>query len=256
MNLNLRNQVRTVIIAVILLWFLSHVLFVGERNFLEGWEFWTLLLAIAIGIGAANLLARRALSLYRNAVAREDLQIAKRQYEMMQNFWKRRGSETVKSYGINLLILEGNYSEAIEKLQALDLKRIGEKWTPVITTQIAWCLTQLGKPAKALELVQPVEQQLISMRPDSGCFAYLVLGVAHFLLGNSDEAVRHLEKANSATSPSRKSTVLFYLGESYAACGNAGEARLAYHHAHQALPNGRFGIKAMERIEQVGKKLP
>jgi uncharacterized membrane protein len=108
MNLSLRNQVRIVIVAVILLWFLSHVLFVGVRNFLEGWEFGTLLLAIVIGIGAANLLARRALSQYRAAVAREDIQAAKREYEMLRDFWKRRGSETVKSYGINLLILEGH----------------------------------------------------------------------------------------------------------------------------------------------------
>jgi tetratricopeptide (TPR) repeat protein len=251
MSLTLRNQVRIVIIAVILLWFLSHELFVGVRNFLEGWEFWTLLLAIVIGIGVANLLARRTVSLYRTAVAREDLPVAKRQYQMMQNFWKRRGSETIKTYGINLLILEGNYREAIEKLQKLDTKRIGKKWAPVVTTQIAWCLAQLGEPAKALELVHPLEHQLETMGPDSGCYGHLVLGVAHFLLGDSNEAVRHLEKANSTTSPSRKSTVLFYLGESYTALGNAGGARLAYQHAHEALPTGRFGITAMERSKQL-----
>ena len=256
MSLTLQNQVRIVIIILVLLWLLSHALFVGVQNFFKGWEFGTLLLAIVIGIGAANLLARRTVSLYRTAVAQEDLPVAKRQYQMMHNFWKRRGSETIKTYGINLLILEANYREAIEKLQMLDIRRIGKKWAPIVTTQIAWCLTQLGEPGKALELVQPLKHQLESMGPESGCYGHLVLGVAHFLLGDSNEAVRYLEKANSTTSPSRKSTVLLYLGESYAALGNAEGARLAYQHAHEALPTGRFGITAMERIRQGGQTFP
>jgi tetratricopeptide (TPR) repeat protein len=249
MNLSLRNQVRIVIVTVILLWFLSHVLFVGVRNFLEGWEFWTLLLAIVIGIGAANLLARRALSRYRAAVAREDIQAAKREYEMLRDFWKRRGSEIVKSYGINLLILEGHYRGALEQLEAL---KIGKKWAPVLTAQVAWCLAQLGEPMKALDLVQPALQRLEGMGPDYACYGHLVLGAAYSLVAKPDDALRHLEKANSTTSPSRKSTLLFYMGECYAALGNAGEARLAYQRAGEALPNGRFGIRAMERIQQSG----
>lgn len=248
MNLSLRNKVKIVIVAVILLWFLSHALFVGMGN-LEGWELGTLLAAVVIGIGVPNVMARQALSQYRAALTREDLQAAKRKYEMLRDFWKRRGSETVKSYGINLLILEGHYREALEQLHALDIKKIGKRGAPVITTQIAWCLAQLGEPAKALELAQPVLQQLEFMGPDFACSGHLILGASYFLLGKPDEAVRHLEKAKSTPSRSRKSTVFFYLGESHAALGNIEEARLAYQHAHEALPNGRFGIRALQRIQ-------
>src|SRR5258708_34790431 len=127
MNLSLRNKVRLVIVAVILLWFLSHALFVGVGNFLECREFWTLLLAVVIGIVFANLIVRRATSRYRAAVAREDLQAAQREYETLRHFWRRRGSETIKTYGINILILEGRYRDAVVQLQALDMKRIGDE---------------------------------------------------------------------------------------------------------------------------------
>jgi tetratricopeptide (TPR) repeat protein len=182
-------------------------------------------------------------------MAREDLPAAKRHYEMFRDFWRGRGSETVRSYGINLLILEGRYRDAIEQLQALDIKRIGQKGIPVRTNQIAWCLAQLGEPAKALELVQPALEQLEGMGPDYASSGHFVLGTAYCLQGKPDEAVPHLEKAKATNSPSRKSGALFYLGEAYAALGNAAEARLAYQHAHETLPNGKFGIRALDRIQ-------
>ena len=243
--MSLRNKVRIAILVVILLWFLSHALLVGVGNFPEAWELWTLLLAVVIGLGVANLITRRAVSQYRSAVAREDLQAAKRQYETLRDFWRRRGSETVKSYGINLLILEGHYRDALEQLRVLDVGRIGTKGHPVITAQIGWCLAQMGEPGEALELVQPVLQQLESMGPDYASNGNLVLGVCYFLLGKAGEALRYFEKAKSTTSPSRKSTVFFYLGETYTALGDTRAASLAYQRAHEALPSGRFGAKAL-----------
>jgi tetratricopeptide (TPR) repeat protein len=230
------------------LWFLSHALFVGLGNFLEGREFWTLLLAVAIGIVFANLIVRRAVSRYRAAVAREDLQAAQREYETLRDFWRRRGSETIKTYGINILILEGRYRDAVDQLQALDMKRIGEKGAPVVTNQIAWCLAQLGEPAKALELAQSVLTQLESMGPQCTASGHLVIGTSCFLLGKHGEAVSHLEQANNTTFASTKSVASFYLGESYAALGDSQKARLAYQQAHEALPRGKFGMRALEHL--------
>lgn len=249
MNISLRNKVRLVMVAVILSWFLMHVWLVGVRHFLEGWEFWTLLLAVAIGSVVANLIVRRSMSRYRDAVSREDLQAAQREYKMLVDFWRWRGRETIKAYGINILVLEGRYRDALDQLQALDMKRIGKKGPPVITNQIAWCLAQLGEPAKALDLVQSVLPQLESMGPEYASSAHLVLGTSFFLLGKPEEAARHLEKAKATTSASRISTVSFYLGESYTKLGNSREAQLAYQEACEALPNGRFGLRSMEHLQ-------
>ncbi len=249
MNLSLRNKVRLVIVAVILLWFLSHALFVGVGNFLEGREFWTLLLAVVIGIVFANLIVRRAMSRYRAAVAREDLQAAQREYETLRDFWRRRGSETIKTYGINLVLLEGRYRDALDQLQALDIKRIRKKGAPAVTNQIAWCLAQLGEPAKALELAQSVLAQLESMGPQFTVSGHLVIGTSYLFLGKHGEAVSHLEQANNTTFASTKSVASFYLGECYTALSDSQKARLAYQQAHEASPKGKFGKRALEHFQ-------
>jgi tetratricopeptide (TPR) repeat protein len=249
MDLRLRNRIRLVIVGVILLWFLSHALFVGTRNLLEGWEFWTLLLALVVGIAFANLIVRRAMSRYRAAVAREDLQTAQREYETLRDFWRRRGSETIKSYGINLVLLEGRYRDALDQLQALDLKKIGTKGAPVVANQIAWCLAQLGEPAKALELAQSVLAQLESMGPQFTASGHLVIGTACLFLGKPGEAVGHLEQANDTTFASTKSAASFYLGQCYSALGDSQKARLAYQQAHEVSPKGKFGIIALEHLQ-------
>jgi hypothetical protein len=91
-----------------------------------------------------------------------------------RDFWRRRGSETTKTYGINLLILEGRYREGLDRLQSLDMKRIGKKGAPVVTNQIAWCLAQLGEPAKALEIAQSVLAQFENMGPQYTANGHLV----------------------------------------------------------------------------------
>lgn len=249
MNLSLRNKVRSVIVLVIVLWFVSHVLFVGAGKFLEGWEFWTLLGAVVIGIGIANLIARRAISRFRAAVAREDVQVAQREYEGLKDFWRRRGSETIKTYGINILILEGRYRDALDQLQALDMKRTGKKGAPVVANQIAWCLVQLGEPAKALELTQSVLTQLERMGPPFAASGHLVIGTSSLLLGKPKEAVSHLEQANNTSFASTKSAASFYLGECYSSLGDSQKARLAYQQAYEASPGGKFGIAALEHLQ-------
>ena len=246
--MSLRNRVRLVIIAVIALWFFAHAWFAGTRKLLEGWEFWTLLLAIAIGSVISNIIIRRSMSRFKEAVAREDIPSAQHEHKLLVDFWRWRGRETIKAYGISVLILEERYREALEQLQALDIKRIGKKGAPVITSQIAWCMAQLGEPAKAIELSQSVFPQMQSIGPDYSSSANLVLGVCEFLLGRPLEAVPHLEKACANAGPSRKATAAFYLGESHSALGNTSDARSAYQQAQKALPNGRFGIRALEPL--------
>jgi len=248
--MSLRNRVRLVIVAAIAFWFLAHAWFVGTRNFLEGWEFWTLLLAVAVGSIISNVIIRRSLSRFKKAIAREDIRAAQEELGLLADFWRLRGRETIKAYGISILILEARYRDALEQLQALDLKRIGRKGAPVITSQIAWCMAQLGEPAKAMELMQSVFPQMRSMGPDYLSSANLVLGVCEFLMGRPSEAVPHLEEAYAMANAgsSRKATAAFYLGESHSALRNTVEARSAYQQAHQVLPNGRFGILALERL--------
>src|SRR5229473_604425 len=102
--MSLRNRVRLVIIAVIALWFFAHAWFVGPRNLLEGREFWTLLLAVAIGSVASNIIIRRSTSRFKEAVAREDIPSAQQEHKLLVDFWRWRGRETIKAYGINILI--------------------------------------------------------------------------------------------------------------------------------------------------------
>jgi tetratricopeptide (TPR) repeat protein len=248
--MNLRNRVRLVIISVIVFWFLAHAWFVGARNFLAGREFWTLLLAVTVGIVISNIIVRRSLSRFTEALAREDIRTAQQEHKLLVDFWRLRGRETMKAYGISILILEERYRDALDQLQALNIERIGKKGAPVVTNQVAWCMAHLGEPDKAIELSQSVFSQMQSLGPIYSSSANLVLGVCEFLSGRPSEAIPHLEKAYSSTKAglSRKATAAFYLGESHSALGNMSEARSAYQQAHKALPNGRFGVRALDRL--------
>lgn len=109
---------------------------------------------------------------------------------------------------------------------------------------------QLGEPAKAIQIAQTARPQLESMGPAYSSSAHLVLGAANLAVGDATQAVSHLEKAygTSTDSPARKSTAAFYLGEALSAIGKVPEARAAYQHAYEALPNGKFGVRALERL--------
>jgi tetratricopeptide (TPR) repeat protein len=91
------------------------------------------------------------------------------------------------------------------------------------------------------------------MRPEYASSAYLVLGTSFLLLSKPEEAIRHLEMAKAGGSPSRKSAISFYLGESYAALGRPREAQMAYQQARKALQNGKFGLLSLERLQPLSE---
>lgn len=160
----------------------------------------------------------------------------------------------MKAYSVNVLILEERYPEALAKLQAIDIKQIGKQAFPVITNRTAWCVAQLGDPAKAIGLTQSVLAELERMGAEYSSSGHLVLDASNFLLGRADEAVLHLRKAcASAVSASRKAAAAFYLGESYSLLGKSGEARAAFQNAVETLPNGRYEKRARERVRQLDR---
>jgi tetratricopeptide (TPR) repeat protein len=236
-------------ITLIVLWVV--VWFRHPDNFGGKWELLSAFLVTIVGIVLANLLARRSLRQFRKALSIEDIPAARREHANLVDFWRRRGRETIKAYRINILLLEERYQEALNELQALDAKKIGKKGAPVVENQVAWCKIHLGEPAKAIEITQSLLPQLESMGPDYGSSAHLVLGAANLLLNKPSEAVPHLEKAytSSMDAPTRKATAAFYLGEAFSALGKSEDAREAYQHAYEALPNGRFGMRASERLK-------
>ncbi len=246
--MSLRNRIRLIWVTLIGLWIV--VWFRHPDNSGGKWEFWSALLVTAIGIAIANILARSSLQQFKKALSIEDIPTARREHANLIGFWRRRGRETIKAYGINILLLEERYQEALNELQALDAKKLGKKGVPVIENQIAWCKAHLGEPAKARDISESVLSQLETMGPDYFSSAHLVLGTANFLLGRPSEAVPHLEQAYtiSTDAPTRRATAAFYLGEALSALGKLGDAREAYQHAHGALPNGRFGTRALERL--------
>jgi tetratricopeptide (TPR) repeat protein len=119
----------------------------------------------------------------------------------------------------------------------------------VVTNQISWCLAQLGEPAKARELAQSVLAQLESMGPQFAASGHLVIGTSYLFLGKHGEAVGHLELANNTTFAPTKSVASFYLGACYSALGDSQRAQLAYQRAHEALPKGKFGMRALEHLQ-------
>jgi tetratricopeptide (TPR) repeat protein len=246
--MSLRNRIRLIWVALIVLWV---VWFRYPDKSGGKWELLSAFLVTIVGIALANILARRSLRRFRKALSIEDIPTARREHANLVDFWRRRGRETIKAYGINILLLEERYQEALHELQALDPKKLGKKGTPVIENQIAWCKTHLGEPAKAIEISQSVLPQLESMGPDYGSSAHLVLGAANLLLGRPSEAVPHFEKTytTSPDTPTRKAIAAFYLGEALSALGMITDARKAYQQAHDALPNGKFGMRADERLK-------
>ena len=247
--MSLRNRIRLIWIALIALW--VFVWFQHPDNTGGKWELLSAFFVTIIGIALANILARRSLRRFRTALSIEDIPTARRELNGLVDFWRRRGRETIKAYGINILLLEERYQEALNELEALDPKKLGKKGAPVIQNQIAWCKTQLGEPARGIEISQAALPQLESMGPAYFSSAHLVLGAANFLLSRPSEAVPHLEKAftTSTDAPTRKATAAFYLGEAFSALGKREDAREAYQHAQEALPNGKSGMRAAERLK-------
>jgi len=251
--MSLRSRVRLTSIALIVVWaivwavvWLHHPDGIDEKR-----ELLSAFLVIVIGVGISNILARRSLQLFRSALAIADIPTARREHANLADFWRRRGRETIKAFHINILLLEEQYQDAFEELQALDRGKLPKNATPVVENQIAWCQMNLGKPDKGMQTAQSVLPQLESMGRDYGSSGHLVLGTAKFLLSKPCEAVPHLEETylNSAHLPAMRVTAAFYLGECFAALGKPEEARKAYRDAELALPNSKFAARASERLK-------
>lgn len=246
--MSLRTQTRIIWITLLALWLI--LWFPRSNNPFGLWQFLSLLLVIIIGILLANVFSRRSLQRFQRALAVEDFAAAQREHKNLVDFWRRRGQERIKSCGISILLAEGRYQEALNALQLLDRKKLGRRGVPVIENQIAWCETQIGEPTKAIQIAQTVLPRLESIGPAYSASAHLVLGAANLAGGDATQAVSHLEKAyaTSTDSPARRATAAFYLGEALSAMGKTAEARSAYQRAHEALPNGKFGVRALERL--------
>ena len=251
--MSLRSRVRLTSIALVVVWAVVWaVVWFQHPDSIDGkWVLLSAFLVIVIAVGVSNVLARRSLRLFRSALAIADIPTARREHANLADFWRRRGQETIKAFRINILLLEEQYQEALEELQALDRRKLPRNATPVVENQIAWCQMNLGKPDKGMQIAQSVLPQLESMGLDYGSSGHLVVGTAYFLLGKHNEAVPHLEETylNSAHLPGMGVTAAFYLGECFSALGKVEEARKAYRDAEFALPNSKFAARASERLK-------
>jgi tetratricopeptide (TPR) repeat protein len=249
MQMSLRNRIRLIWVALIVLWVFVWLRYSDKSG--GKWELLSAFLVTVVGLALANILARGSLRKLRKALSIEDIPIARREHTNLADFWRRRGRETIKAYGVNILLLEERYQEALHELQGLDTNKLGKKSTPVIENQIAWCKAQLGEPGEAIEISQSVLPQLESMGPDYGSSAHLVMGAANLFLDRPSEALPHFEKTytTSTDAPTRKSIAAYYLGEALSGLGRVTDARKAHQQACDALPNGRFGKRAAERLK-------
>jgi len=234
--MSLQNRDRLIWIGLIVAWVLWWIRYPVSSNL--KWKFLSWLLVIVIGVVCSNILGRRSLRLFRTALATEDIPTAQREHANLAGFWKRRARETTKAFGINILLLEEKYQDALTQLEALDRRKLPKNAGPIIDNQIAWCLVQLGEPEKGMRIAQSALPQLETMGRDYGASAHEVVGAGNVLVGNASEAVPHLEQADASSKlPAIKASAAFYLGEAFSALNKTDEARGAYRRACEALPN-------------------
>lgn len=246
--MTLRNRVRFILIGLVLAWALWWSQYPVDSDL--KWKLVSCLLVIVVGVVASNVVARRSLRLFRTALATEDIPTARYEQANLADFWKRRGRETIRAYGINILLLEEQYQDALAQLQTLDRSRLPKNAGPVVDNQIAWCLMQLGEPQKGIQIAQSVLPRLETMGPNYGASGHEVVGVGNLLVGNASEAVPHLEQAYASSDlPALKACAAFYLGEAFSALNNTDGARAAYRRAYESLPSSKFGARAAERLK-------
>lgn len=88
------------------------------------------------------------------------------------------------------------------------------------------------------------------MGPDYCASAHEVIGAGNFLLGQASEAVPHLEKAQASSNlPAMKAFSAFYLAQAFSALNRPEDARAAYRRSYEALPTGKYGALALERLK-------
>jgi hypothetical protein len=117
-KMSLRNRVRLIVLIPIALWVVVSVWLVPSDRFGSGLTILSTTLAIFVGLLLANVVSRRYLNRFRQAVAREDVPTARRLLEGLTDFCRWRGREVIKSYGISILISEERYQEALDGFHA------------------------------------------------------------------------------------------------------------------------------------------
>lgn len=120
--MSLRNRIRLLGVVLVILW--AAVWFTHLDDLNGKWGLLSAFLVVLLGLAVANLMARRSLSRLRNALSVGNIQTAKKEHANLADFWRRRGRETMKAYGVNILLLEERYQEALKELEALDTKKL------------------------------------------------------------------------------------------------------------------------------------
>jgi hypothetical protein len=148
--MSLRNRDRLIWIGLVAAWILWWVRYPVGFNL--QWKFLSWLLVMVIGVVCSNILGRRSLRVFRTALATEDIPTARCEHANLAGFWKRRARETIKAFGINILLLEEQYQNALTQLQDLDRRKLPKNAGPIIDNQIAWCLIQLGESEQGMQI--------------------------------------------------------------------------------------------------------
>jgi tetratricopeptide (TPR) repeat protein len=246
--MSLLNRNRLIWIGLVVTWVLWWLRYPVSSNW--KWMFLSGLFVIMMGVVSSNILGRRSLRLFRKALATEDISAARHELSNLAGFWTPRRHEIIKAFGVNVLLLEEQYQDALTRLQSLDRKKLPRKGDALIDNQIAWCLTNLGEPEKAIQIAQSALPQLEAMGPDYCASAHEVIGVGNVFLGKASEAVPHLEKAFAISNlPSMKAFSAFYLGEAFSALNRLEDARAAYRRSCEALPTGKYAARALDRLK-------
>lgn len=233
------------LIAVWVLWWVRYPIGSNWNWMLLSWLF-----VVMVGVVSSNILGRRCFRRFRTALAREDVPAARHELSNLSGFWTPRRHEIIKSYGINILLLEEQFQDALTQLQSLNRAKLPSKSSSLIDNQIAWCLMQLGEVEQGMRIAESALPQLEAMGPDYCASAHEVIGVGYFLLGKAAEALHHLEKADGSSNlPAMKAFSAFYLGETLSALNRPEDARAAYRRSYEALPTCKNAARALERLK-------
>ena len=235
-------------IGLVAVWILLWVRYPIGSNW--NWMLVSCLFVVMVGVVTSNILGRRSLQRFRTALAREDIPAARHELSNLTGFWTTRRHEIIKAFGINILLLEEQFQDALTQLRSLKRAKLPSKSGPLIDNQIAWCLMQLGEVEQGMRIAESALPQLEAMGPDYCASAHEVIGVGNFLLGKAAEALPHLEKADASSNlPAIKAFSAFYLGETFSALNKPEDARAAYRRSCEALPTGIYAARALERLK-------
>lgn len=162
--MNLQNLNRMIWIGLVAVWVLWWVRYPIGSNW--NWMLASWLFVVMVGVVSSNILGRRCFQRFRTALAREDIPAARHELSNLSGFWTPRRHEIIKSYGINILLLEEQFQDALTQLQSLNPAKLPSKSSSLIDNQIAWCLMQLGEVEQGMRIAESALPQLEAMGPD------------------------------------------------------------------------------------------